>query len=202
MIQHCKDLKSMHVGGGEIRRQLVTVVGQPVVLLNKSHPILQPCFTPDRWKAFANRGALSETLREEVDLLNRGLRFSYNCHVVSIGGLLGMKPDAWLEGSHGTATLLNNPTQDLLDAHFRQLGTVADWRDLPALQHDDVLVFRDASSGDLVHSGRVRIADGQPLLLSKLGEHPAAITVIEAVAQEYTGQFDQIDLYQLTTTSS
>jgi len=197
MIVHCKELKSYWVEGGEIQRRLVTVGKQPVVLMSKSHPILRPCFTSERWKAFSRGCDLSAEFGHELKRWNRKLRFAYNCHALAIGELLGMDTEEWIEGSRSVFTLMANPAQDLLDAHFEKLATVNQVSDLPTMSTDDVLVFRDAEFGDLMHSGRIRHIDGEVQLLSKLGEHPAAITSIEAIAEEYQGQFDCLDLYRL-----
>lgn len=188
----------MEVAGGEIRRRLVTIGGQPVVLMSKSHPILQPCFDKQRWLAFANRAALPHALGQEVDEINRGLRFSFNCHTISIGALVGLKAEEWLEGSRSLFTCRNNPAQDLLDAHFRKISSANDVSELPAMQHDDVLVFRKTNSGELTHSGRVRWHGDTQMLLSKLGEHPAAITSIQAIVDEYQGQFDALEVYRIS----
>ena len=48
LMSHCKQLKSLWVAGGEVRRRLVTVGAAPIVLMSKSHPILPPCFTKER----------------------------------------------------------------------------------------------------------------------------------------------------------
>lgn len=198
MIVHCKQLKSLWVAGGEIRRRLVTVDTEPIVLMNKSHPILDPCFTKARWQSLARRSELPIDLRREVSQWNRILRFSFNCHALSVGGLLGMDKPEWLEGTCSVFTLQSNPTQALLDAHFHKVNSHLHLQDLPEIRSDDVVVYRDEESGDLIHSGRIRLVRGELHLLSKLGEHPAAIAPLRTIAEEYEGKYDRMDLYRLT----
>lgn len=197
MIVDHKALKSIWSHGGEIRRRIAMIHGVQIVLLNKTHPILRPSFNRQQWTCFSRRSALPKKLGEEVDQWNRGLRFSFNCHAVAIGGPLGMGPEDWLEGTRGVHTLMSNPAQALLDRFYTQVATMPELLGLDQACHDDVVILRCTRSHDLVHSGRVRLLNGQIYLLSKLGEHPTAITAIECFEERYRDEYDQVELYRL-----
>lgn len=199
MMVDCKQLKSIWVAGGEIRRRLVTIGTEPVVVMSKVHPILKPCFSKGRWKRFATRSELSPEVRREVDRWNQKLPCSFNCHAMSIGGLLGINASIWVEGSPSIYTLHTNPAQTLLDAYFYKVQSNLSLQHLLEAQEDDLVVLRDERSGDLVHSGRIRWLDTEPLLLSKFGEHPVAIAPIKSTIDEYQGQYDSIDIYRLAS---
>lgn len=201
MIVHCKQLKSVWAAGGEIRRRLVTVNMQPIVLLSKTHPILKPCFTTEQWNEFSSCNGIPKEMESEVQQWNRGLRFSYNCHAMSVGGLVGLGADEWLEGTKSRLTLNQNPAQALLDTFFTKVASHQTAEDLPAMRSDDVVVYRDDDEDTLVHSGRVRLIDGETHLMSKFGEYPTLITPFQLVSSEYAGQFNRLDIYRLNAES-
>lgn len=196
-IVRCTRLASISAGGGAVERELVTIDGTPIVLLHKTHPLLQPHFTPEEWKSFSQSVALPKHLQVEADDWNRHLRFSLNCHTVAIGSFLEIAGTQWLEGSHGQATLMANPAQDLLDQFFIQMQSNSNLEELDQpLQDDDVIVFRNSSTKELVHSGRIRIHNEKYLLLSKFGEHPVAVVSLKDAAQAYLGQYDTVVVYR------
>ena len=197
MIVERKALKSIWSHGGEIRRRIAVVHGVQVVLLSKSHPVLRPSFSRQQWSRFAEQSELPDAMLAEVGQWNRGLRFSFNCHAVAIGGPLGMGPDVWLEGSRGAHTLMSNPAQSLLDRFYTPVASMSKLQELSNVSDDDVVVLRCINTGDLVHSGRVRMLHGEVYLLSKLGEHPTAITRVESVEARYQDDYGQVEVYRL-----
>jgi hypothetical protein len=198
MVVQREELRSVPLQGGEIRRLLVTIGHEPVVLFQKSHPILRPRFKSRRdWRTFAGQACADAAANAELKLWNRGLRFEFNCHTLAVGAFFGLGPNVWLEGSCSLFTLLENPTQTLLDAYFERLATEPVSDTLPeCVKDDDVVVFSEAANGDLVHSGRVKTTAAGPVVISKLGEHPAALTSLSALTREYRGQYSRIELYR------
>lgn len=201
MVVQRTELRSVPLQGGEIRRLLVTIGREPVVLFQKSHPILPPRFKSRRdWRTFAGQACAGAAANAELESWNRGLRFEFNCHTLAVGAFFGLGPNVWLEGSCSLFTLLENPTQTLLDAYFEPLVTEPISDMLPDLvRDDDVVVFSEEANGDLVHSGRVKITAAGPLVMSKLGEHPAALTSLSALTREYRGQYSRIHLYRASS---
>lgn len=190
-------LASTAVGEGDLSRLLATVGSEPVVLFQKTHAILQPKFSDEAWATFASQVRLTDALQAELDQWNRHDRFSFNCHTLAIGRYLGIGPEYWLEGSSSVFTLMENPTQSLLDVYFQEVDRTTQLDNLEDRLHpNDIVVFRHAHTGDLSHSGVVREVDGRPVVLSKLGEHPVAVTSIDALTTEYRGQFDSFHLFR------
>lgn len=184
MIKNLKSLKSIRCAGGEVHRRLISIAGTPVVVLQKTHPILRPSFTGDSWQRFATATEIPQEVVEILESWNRGLRFSYNCHLLAIGSVVGLTTSDWLEGSAGKHTLLQNPAQDVLKKFF-DLVCTGNSSDELEFQHDDVLVMRCPKSGDIVHSGQVWKKNDRTLIISKVGEHPAAATSLESLQQLY-----------------
>lgn len=195
MITKIKTLKSIRCAGGEVQRHLVSIDGLTIVLLSKSHPILRPSLSTDAWKRFANESELPVELAELVDQWNRSLRFSYNCHLLAIGSAVGLTTSDWVEGSAGRHTLLQNPAHDLLKTFFERVSSDPSC-DCAAPQHDDVIVIRSSTSGDLVHSGRIWKRDSKTFVVSKIGEHPVAATSLAALETLYGTDEQVIEIYR------
>lgn len=197
MLIHRKDLKPICLDGGTVWRTLVTIGTEPIVLLHKSHPMLMPKFNRAQWSQFIGRADADERTHAIVKTWNRYSRFSFNCHTFSIASFLGVGPHCWVEGSGSVFTLLENPAQDLLDAFFVELDAGESVSELSTeFQDDDVIVFAQQETTDLVHSGRIRIVNGNPVVMSKLGEHPVAIAHTDDVAAQYQGHYDIVKLYR------
>jgi hypothetical protein len=198
VIVHRKQLRSVSLQGGEIRRNLVTIEGHPLVLFHKSHPMLQPRFRSRAdWRAFVRRAQATGPARDEALAWNRGLRFQFNCHTLAVGAFFGLSPNDWLEGSRSLFTLMENPAETLLHAFFREQEVAPIVDELPTCaREDDVVIFSKDETGEMVHSGRVKCASGTRVILSKLGEHPAVLSTLKALTEEYDGQYDRVRLFR------
>ena len=199
-----KQLKSVQIAGGEIRRSLVTIGSEPIVLFHKNHPILRPKFTSQEWFEFSHRVNTSK-FAYQLDQWNSISPYQYNCHMLAIAGGLGLSPDSWLEGSISVFTLMENPAKILLDVHYDRIESYHDLDivgfDFNLTMANELLVFEDSFSGDLVHSGFLVFDGNSPLLLSKLGEYPTTVSTIYDVLSEYRGQFDCIHRYRVSDES-
>ena len=193
MIEHVRQLKSVYVAGGEVRRRLVDVEGVTIVLLEKQHPLMRPAFSRVEWNSFLSEECPA-IMRPEVKRCNRSLRFSYNCHMVAIGAQLGLAPTEWLEGTSGSHVLNSNPSQTLLDKFFVPICRASSAEGLVDVHQDAVIVLRNRSTGDLVHSGRIYLDRGTTWVLSKIGEHPTAGNRLEQILEVYRGEFNEIEV--------
>ena len=196
-IRHANALKSVRASGALVYRDLVVVGKVPIVLFRKSQPMLSPRFDSVAWQQFSTVADLPSRLEDELEHWNQIQRFTFNCHMLSIGDLLGMSPTGWLEGSSSRLTLLSNPVADLLKHYFAMVRSDVSERQLSHVgQEDDVVVFRHLATGDIVHSARVR-RDGERLfLLSKFGEDPACVTTLCKTAEKYAGEYDSVQVYR------
>lgn len=202
MANATRQLRTLHVNGGRVERSLVPCQGRPLVVFHKSHSILKPRFSGRcNWQAFLD-GSHGSKVVEASDpswSWNQVPSSSFNCHTLSIGSYFGLGPGDWLEGTTSVFTLMDNPTQRLLDAFFDRVLVSENvrLRLSKSAQENDVVVFEDSSTNELCHSGRVKWVNDRPYILSKLGEHPIIISTLAVLQNEYFGQYDRICLYRL-----
>ena len=202
MTNATRQLKSLHLNGGRVERSLVPLEGRPLVVFHKSHSILKRRFFKKKnWQAFLDGSHGSKVVEADDPSWswNQVPAHCFNCHTLSIGSYLGLGPGDWLEGAKGVFTLMENPTQLLLNRYFDRILMSDDvrLRLSSSAQEDDVVVFEDSATNELCHSGRVKWIDDRPYVLSKLGEHPIIISTLAVLQNEYFGQYDRICLYRL-----
>ena len=173
-----------------VQRSVCNVSGQPLVLFHKRGNSLIDERKPDYLELVEKLG-----LGPVVEIQDEGWQWcnsdprDFNCHAVAIGSGVGLTPNDWLEGSASSSTLNVNPAQVLLDAYFVECIDLKD---------NDIFVLRDSKTGNLSHSGFIRIVDGVSWAVSKFGEGPICVTTFEMVSAVFEGSFDEVRWYRQT----
>lgn len=199
MITNFKQIEPIHQDGEKIQRSVSLVSDRSMVLLQKNGKSLSPDCTHD-WSdllSMLNCGPVVELEPNDWPWSSE-CATNFNCHAMAIGSGIGVSPTDWLEGIASPATLGENPTELILQHYFRLLHTVSPESDerLEGLQDDDVFVLRDSAESHYIHSGFVKLVDGEPVAISKFGEGPILLTSVELILKFYWGKYDEILWYR------
>lgn len=222
MASHSAIAENLWDGDQTIGRTAWLIDAQPLVVFHKRHRFETMLSEP--WLKYLHPylGKQIWELEPSEWVWSRADQARFNCHTLAIGSQVGLTPDDWLEGSRSRWTADLNPAQLLLDHFFEPLiggrGSLSelaapldllatDGRDQPSraggfvrhregLHDDDVLVWQEPSTGNLIHSGFVRWIDGHLIVVSKWGEGPILLTSLEVLTRFYQGQSQTMLAYR------
>ncbi len=200
-------------GDQAIGRTAWMIDAQPLIVFHKRHRFETMLSEP--WLKYLHPylGKQIWELEPSEWVWSRADQARFNCHTLAIGSQVGLTPEDWLEGSRSRWTADLNPAQLLLDHFFEPLdcgrshlsesaepweisanggqGSRAPVENIASQAEgwcdDDVLVWQDPGSGNLIHSGFVRWLDGHLIVVSKWGEGPILLTSLDVLTRFYHG---------------
>ena len=114
----------------------------------------------------------------------------FNCHAYSLGERVGLTPQDWVEGEPTNLSEDTNPMEILLSVYCRLVGKqpVSQIDLLPHVREGDIICFtiEQLYGGvNYLHSGRIRVVNGQNWMASKFRTGRLLVTPIQEALQVY-----------------
>lgn len=208
-ISQLKSLEDIDSNGGITSRFVVPCPSGECVLLRKSGRWRKEPFSSNQElttylssNMFTQPGIIVE---KDLDPWTSTPLHQFNCHTLSVGSLVGIAPEFWIEGVANEVTLNQNPLQILLRDFFVEVGkfrkeqwdVISSNSDITLSENDVVVLSHQLDTGiEYFHSATIKIIENQIYLLGKYGEGQIVLTPPEHIYFEYHTLFSQFHIYR------